>query len=77
LSLAVQCQLLGLSRSTWYERASEPSLLNVELMRRLDEEYTAHPFYGSRRMMRWLHEQGYQQDAAKARAGTRGAPTFG
>ena len=47
VSLAVQCQLLRLSRSTWYERASAPSALNVELMRRLDEEYTAHPFYGS------------------------------
>ena len=59
VSLAVQCQLLGLSRSTWYERASEPSLLNVELMRRLDEEYTAPPFYGSRRMTAVLRRAGY------------------
>ena len=59
VSLAVQCQLLGLSRSTWYERASEPSPLNGELMRRLDEEYTAHPFYGSRRMTAVLRRAGY------------------
>jgi len=59
VSLAVQCQLLGLSRSTWYERASAPSALNVELMRRLDEEYTAHPFYGSRRMTAVLRRAGY------------------
>ena len=50
LSLAAQCDLLGLPRSTWYDRVVEPSPLNLELMRRLDEEYTAHPFYGSRRM---------------------------
>ena len=54
-----QCDLLGLSRSTWYERASEPSPPNVELMRRLDEEYTAHPFYGSRRMTAVLRRAGY------------------
>ena len=54
-----QCDLLGLSRSTWYERASEPSPLNGELMRRLDEEYTAPPFYGSRRMSAVLRRAGY------------------
>ena len=32
---------------------------NLNLMRLLDEEYTRRPFYGSRRMMSWLHEQGY------------------
>jgi putative transposase len=51
--------LLGLSRSTWYERASAPSALNVDLIRRLDEEYTAHPFYGSRRMTAVLRRAGY------------------
>ena len=59
MSLAGQCQLLGLSRSTWYEQASAPSGLNVELMRRVDEEYTAHPFYGSRRMTAVLRRAGY------------------
>lgn len=59
LSLVVQCGLLGLSRSTWYERAVEPSALNLELIRRMDEEYTAHPFYGSRRMTAVLCRAGY------------------
>ena len=27
-------------------------------MRRIDEQYTARPFYGSRRMTVWLNEQG-------------------
>jgi len=60
LSLVAQCDVLGLSRSTWYERATEPSTLNLELMRRLDEEYTAHPFYGSRRMTAVLRRAGYR-----------------
>jgi putative transposase len=59
LSLVAQCDLPGLSRSPWYERASEPSPLNVDLMRRLDEEYTAHPFYGSRRMTAVLRRSGH------------------
>ena len=29
-------------------------------MRLIDEGYTRRSFYGSRRMMQWLHEQGYQ-----------------
>ncbi len=59
LSLVAQCDLLGLPRSTWYDRVTEPSALNLELMRRLDEEYTAHPFYGSRRMTAVLRRAGY------------------
>jgi len=59
LSLAGQCELLGLNRSTWYGRRAELSALNRELMRCLDEEYTAHPFYGSRRMTAVLRRAGY------------------
>jgi putative transposase len=59
LSLAAPCNLLGLSRSGWYERAAESSALNGELLRRLDEEYTVHPFYGSRRMTAVLRRAGY------------------
>ena len=33
---------------------------NLKLMRLIDEEYTRRPFYGSRKMMRWLQEQGHQ-----------------
>lgn len=59
LSLVTQCHLIGLSRSTWYEPAAGPSVLNLELMRCVDEEYTAHPFYGSRRMTAVLRRAGY------------------
>jgi putative transposase len=58
LSVRRQCQLLGLCRaSLYYEPAAETSE-NLRLMRLLDEEYTAHPFLGSRRLTAWLCAQG-------------------
>jgi putative transposase len=58
LSVRRQCELLGLSRSSLdYEPAGE-SAENLRLMRKIDEQYTACPFYGSRRMTAWLVEQG-------------------
>ena len=60
-SIRRQCSLLGLHRSTWYVQGAatgEPDE-NLELMQHIDELYTAHPFYGSRKMVavlgRWGH----------------------
>jgi putative transposase len=53
-----QCELLGLSRSSlYYEPAGETSE-DLRLMRLIDGQYTACPFYGSRRMTAWLIERG-------------------
>lgn len=59
LSLVAQCELLGLARSGWYYPAVPESVLNQVLRRRIDEEYTARPFYGSRRMTAVLRRAGY------------------
>lgn len=53
-----QCELLGLARSSWYYQPCGESLENLDLMRRLDEQYTRTPFYGIRRMTAWLRQQG-------------------
>ena len=53
-----QCELLGLARASLYYQAAEETAPNLRLMRLLDEEYTRHPFYGSRRLTAWLSEQG-------------------
>jgi putative transposase len=53
-----QCELLGLCRASLYYEAAAETPENLRLMRLLDEEYTAHPFLGSRRLTRWLLEQG-------------------
>ena len=53
-----QCQLLGLSRASLYYQPAAETAGNLRLMRLLDQEYTAHPFLGSRRLTKWLIEQG-------------------
>lgn len=59
LSLVRQCQLVGISRSSWYYRPGGESPLNLELMRRIDEQYLRTPWYGSRQMARHLRRQGF------------------
>lgn len=59
LSVARQCALLGMARSSWYYTPHGESAENLELMRVLDELYTQTPFYGIRRMTAWLQRQGY------------------
>jgi putative transposase len=58
LSVRRQCELLGLSRSGLYYEPAAETAENLRLMRLLDEEYTAHPFLGSRRLTAWLVGQG-------------------
>ena len=58
MSVRRQCELLGLSRSSLYYEPAGESAENLRLMRKIDEQYTACPFYGSRRMTAWLVEQG-------------------
>lgn len=59
LSVARQCELLGLSRASWYYRPADESAEHLALMRLLDEQYTRTPFYGIRRMTAWLQQQGH------------------
>jgi putative transposase len=59
LSIRRQCVLLGLARSTLYDQPLGERAENLQLMRLLDEPYTATPFYGVRRMTAWLRGQGY------------------
>jgi putative transposase len=58
LSRRRQCALLGLNRASFYYQAVTESDENLRLMRQLDAEYTRHPFYGSRKLTRWLQDQG-------------------
>jgi putative transposase len=60
LSLRRQCELLGLSRSSLYYEPAPEAAENLELMRLIDEEYTAHPFFGSRKIVQWLKGQGHE-----------------
>jgi putative transposase len=50
LSLARQCELIGLPRSTRYYEPAGESAENLALMKRIDAEYLKTPFYGSRKL---------------------------
>lgn len=58
LSIRRQCELLSLSRSSWYYEGAKESEEDLRLMRLIDEEYVRHPFLGSRRITLWLKSQG-------------------
>ena len=59
LSVSQQCELLGLSRSSYYYEPATESAENLALLALLDREYTAHPFRGSRGMTAWLRREGH------------------
>lgn len=50
MSISRQCELIGLSRSTWYHQPAGETPENLALMKRIDEQYLKTPFYGSRKM---------------------------
>jgi putative transposase len=62
LSIVRQCELLALSRATYYRNTdwAGESDDNLTLMALIDEEYTRHPFYGSRKMRDYLRSDGHK-----------------
>ncbi len=58
LPLSVQADLLSLSRASLYYEPVPPSAAEVALKHRIDEIYTAYPFYGSRRITAHLRREG-------------------
>ena len=58
LSIVGQCALLGVSRSSIYYHPKGAPEEDLSLMREIDRQYLATPFYGSRRMKVWLERQG-------------------
>jgi putative transposase len=53
---------VGISRSVLYapHREKDPDPRDWELLALIDAEYTRHPFHGSRRMVRHLHDLGHR-----------------
>ena len=67
ISVSRQCELLGLSRSTYYYQAREMDNLNLKLMNLIDGQFTRTPFYGVPRMTAWLRRQGYEVNPKRVR----------
>lgn len=61
LSIARQCGLAGVNRATHYAHRRPVSVAEEDLLllRLIDEEYTRHPFFGSRRMVIFLRNRGW------------------
>lgn len=57
LPLSLQAELLSLHRSGLYYVPQPPSVEELEIKRRIDEVYTAHPFYGSRKITAVLRQE--------------------
>jgi putative transposase len=67
LSIRRQCELLDLNRASYYYTPATESALNLELMRRLDEQYLRTPFYGWPRMTAYLQRLGYAVNHKRVR----------
>ena len=58
-SIRDQCALIALPRSSYYFHPATEHDENLAIMRLIDEEYTRHPFYGSRKFVAYLKEKGF------------------
>jgi len=67
LSVVRQCELVQISRSSFYFQAKGESPLNLALMRLIDEQFLQAPFFGSRQMTRWLRRHGHRVDRKRVR----------
>lgn len=61
LTIEEQCSALGLARSTYYyEPKQGESERNLEIMRKIDVQYTEHPAMGVRQMVDYLKGEGFK-----------------
>ena len=61
VAVSRQCDLAGVSRVTFYAHLKPRPVADSDLLLRskIDEEYTRHPFYGSRKMVVFLKRAGH------------------
>jgi putative transposase len=67
LSLVRQCELVNISRSSFYFESKGERPLNLELMRLIDEQFLRTPYFGSRQMARWLRRQSHRVGRKRVR----------
>jgi putative transposase len=60
LPVAAQCRLLEVSRGCVYYRPAPIAQADLRLMRRIDELHLEFPFFGSRRLLVKLREDGFE-----------------
>ena len=67
LSIVCQCTLLDISRSGLYYQPKGISEEDLTLMKLIDRQYLATPFYGARKIAAWLKSQGHRVNRKRVR----------
>jgi putative transposase len=67
LSIAEQCRLLSISRSSFYYESKGETVLNLALMHLIDEQFLETPFYGVRQMTWHLRAEGQRFNEKRIR----------
>ena len=67
LSIVRQCRLLDISRSGLYYQPKGPADEDMALMKLIDRQYLATPFYGARKIAAWLKSQHYSVNRKRVR----------
>ena len=67
LSIVRQCELLSLSRSSFYYQPVGESAENLALMRLIDAQFLETPWYGARQMVRHLRRDGHEVGRKRVR----------
>jgi len=67
LSVARQCRLLSISRSSYYHRPVGESAWNLSLMAEIDRQFLETPFYGVRQMTWHLRARGDRVNVKRVR----------
>jgi putative transposase len=67
LSIGQQCELLSISRSSFYYEPKGETALNLILMRQIDKQFLETPFYGVRQMTWHLRNEGHRVNEKRIR----------
>ena len=67
LPIVRQCELLSLSRSSFYYQPVGESAENLALMRLIDAQFLETPWYGARQMVRHLRRDGHEVGRKRVR----------
>ena len=59
LSVGAQCQLLSISRSSFYDAPQGETAMNLDLMLKVDKQFLDTLFYGVRQMTWHLQNKGH------------------
>jgi hypothetical protein len=67
LSVGAQCQLLSISRSSFYYAPQGETALNLDLMLKVGKQFLDTPFYGVRQMTWHLQNEGHPVNEKRIR----------